>query len=105
MAESKDTMARLERLERDSSDVKRTLGRITSLLVDHSERFDIVGARIDRLSDRVDQLGDRVDQLGDRLSERLDRLIAVSIQERTHSVERLMDIERRLEKLEKRFDS
>ncbi|HVR18405.1 MAG TPA: hypothetical protein VMS65_01870, partial [Polyangiaceae bacterium] len=37
------------------------------------------------------------------LGSRLDRLIAVTIQERTYSVERLADIERRLGKLEERM--
>jgi uncharacterized coiled-coil protein SlyX len=96
MAESK-IMARLEKVEREAADFKRVLSRVTTILVDQSER-------IDRVSERVDQLGGKVDQLGDRLSERLDRLIAVTIQERTYSVERLADIERRLSRLEARFE-
>ena len=74
-------MARLARLERDSTEVKKTLSQIAALLVDQSER---------------------IDQLGERLGEKLDRLIAVTIQERTYSVERLAEIERRLIRLEER---
>lgn len=74
-------MARLARLERDSTDVKKTLNQIANILADQSER---------------------IDRLGDRLEARLDRLIAVTIQERTYSVERFTDIERRLARLEER---
>ena len=90
MSESKATMAPLERLERDSRDFKRALVQITDILVDQSERIDAVGKT----------LGGRIDELRDTLGSRLDRLIAVTIQERTYSVERLADIERRLTKLE-----
>ena len=83
-------MVRLERLERESRDFKRALVQITDILVDQSERIDAVGKT----------LGGRISELGDTLGSRLDRLIAVTIQERTYSVERLADIERRLGKLE-----
>ena len=103
MADSKTVMGRLARVERDSAGMKKTLAQIANILVDQSERIDQVGDRVDRLGDRVDRLGDRVDQLGEKLDglgERLDRLIAVTVQERTYSVERLADIERRLTRLE-----
>jgi len=99
MAESKSTMVRLRRrevprggdkLERESRDFKRALGQITEILVDQSERIDFLGK----------SLGGRIDELGRTLGDRLDRLIAVTIQERTYSVERLADIERRLTRLE-----
>jgi uncharacterized coiled-coil protein SlyX len=80
-------MARLSRVEQDSGEFKRTLAQIANILVD--------------LNDRVDGLGARVDRLGEQLGSRLDRLIAVTIQERTYSFERLGDIERRLSRLEK----
>jgi ABC-type transporter Mla subunit MlaD len=86
-------MARLERVERDSTDVKLVLRQVAGILSDQ-------GDRLDRLNERVDRLGDRVDQLGERLGERLDRLIAVTMQERTYSIERFADIERRLSRLE-----
>jgi len=95
MADSKAIMARLVRVERDSPEFKRMLGQIANILTDQSER-------IDRVGDRVDRLTDRVDQIGERLGDRLDRLIAVTIQERTYSFERLADIERRLARLEER---
>jgi len=88
MVDSKAIMARLARVERDSTEFKKMLGQIANILSDQN--------------DRIDRVGDRVDQLGERLGERLDRLIAVTIQERTYSVERLADIERRLSRLEER---
>jgi hypothetical protein len=101
MAESKQTMARIEKLERESKDFKRALVQITEILIDQSERIDNVrselGGRIDKLRDSLEG---RIDTLRDALEGRLDRLIAVTIQERTYSVERLADIERRLTKLE-----
>ena len=81
MADSKSTMARLARVERDSTELKRMLGQIARILTDQRER---------------------IDGLGDKLGERLDRLIAVTMQERTYSFERLADIERRLTRLEDR---
>ena len=93
-------MARLEKLERESHDFKRALLQITDVLVDQSERIDTVGKT---LGGRIDALGGRIDELGATLGGRLDRLIAVTIQERTYSVERLADIERRLSKLEERW--
>ncbi len=86
MANSKAIMARLTRVERDSADIQRTMGQIANILTD--------------LNERVDHLSDRVDRLGEQLGSRLDRLIAVTIQERTYSFERLADIERRLSRLE-----
>jgi hypothetical protein len=77
-------MARVVRLERDSADLKRTMVLI---------------------ADSLAELSERVDSLGERLEGRLDRLIAVTTQERTYSVERLANIERRLARLEKRSRS
>lgn len=57
MATSKTGMARRARLERDSTEVKKTLSQSAAILVDQSER---------------------IDQLGERLGERLDRLNAVT---------------------------
>ncbi|HEX6765224.1 MAG TPA: hypothetical protein VF103_07090 [Polyangiaceae bacterium] len=90
MAESKQLMVRLDPLERESREFKRALVQITDILVDQSERIDALGKT----------LGGRIDELGTSLGGRLDRLIAVTIQERTYSFERLVDIERRLAKLE-----
>jgi len=94
-------MVRLERLERDSRDFKRALVQITDILVDQSERIDALGKTLGGRIDAVGEtLGGRMDELVDVVGGRLDRLIAVTIQERTYSVERLADIERRLGKLE-----
>jgi hypothetical protein len=81
MANSKAIMARLARVERDSAEFKRMLAQIANILLDQTER---------------------IDRLGERLGDRLDRLIAVTIQERTYSVERLANIELRLARLEER---
>lgn len=100
MAESKSTMARLDKLDRESKEFKRAVGQITDILVDHGERLDFLGKRVDALGktlgDRLDAIGERLDGLGTRL----DRLIAVTIQDRTSSVDRFADIERRLARLE-----
>jgi hypothetical protein len=85
MAESKTTMARLAKLERDSKGLKGAI--------------DELGERIDGLGET---LSERIDDLRDSLGGRLDRLIAATIQEHTYSVERLASIERRLTRLEER---
>jgi archaellum component FlaC len=90
MANSKAIMARLTRVEQDSADFKKMLGQVANILTDQSDRIDRLG----------EQLGDRMDRLSQQLGSRLDRLIAVTIQERTYSFERLADIERRLARLE-----
>jgi hypothetical protein len=86
MAESKDTMPRLDRLE-------GALVQITDVLVFQSERLDALRGEVrvtrEALTDRLDGLGDR-----------LDRLIAITTKERTLGVERLASIEQRLAKLE-----
>jgi uncharacterized coiled-coil protein SlyX len=92
MANSKAIMARLGRVEQDSADFKKMLGQIANILTDQSDRIDRLG----------EQLGERMDRLAEQLGGRLDRLIAVTIQERTYSFERLADIERRLSRLEER---
>src|SRR5262245_23695851 len=106
MADSKAIMARLVRVERDSAEFKKMLSQIANILTDQNDRIDQVGERVDRLGERVDrlgeQLGERMDRLGEQLGGRLDRLIAVTMQERTYSFERLADIERRLSRLEER---
>jgi hypothetical protein len=86
MAESKDAMARLDRLE-------GALVQITDVLVLQSERLD---ALRDEVRVTREALTDRLDGLGDRL----DRLIAITTNERTVGVERLASIEQRLTKLE-----
>ena len=93
-------MVRLEKLERESKDFKRALVQITEILVDQGERIDGVSRRVESLERSVKSLEHSVSERLDGLGDRLDRLIAVTIQERTYSVERLVDIERRLTKLE-----
>jgi hypothetical protein len=81
MASSRDeTVTRLDRLE-------AAVVHMTDVLVLQSERMD-GGFRA--LSARIDGV-----------TERLDRLIAVTIEDRTRSIGRLLSIEERLERLEK----
>ena len=109
MAKSRDAMTRLERLESnvavlttDVADLKTAAWKTAEILADHSERLGGLQRSLDGVNERLDQLGGRLDQQLGGVNERLDRLIAVTIQERTASVERLGDIERRLTKLEER---
>lgn len=109
MASSKDEMARLARLETvvggmandiadlktdvrdlktDVRDLKTAAWRTTEILADHSERLTGLQRTLD-------------ERLGG-VNDRLDRLIAVTIQERTASTDRLGEIERRLARLEER---
>jgi polyhydroxyalkanoate synthesis regulator phasin len=102
MANSGDTMARFGRLEtrvaamaadvgelkRDVADLKTAAWKTAEILTDHSERLGGLQRTLD-------------ERLG-AVTDRLDRLIAVTIQERTGSTERLGEIERRLARLEER---
>jgi hypothetical protein len=88
-------MARLGRLEasvavmgKDVAELKTAAWRTAELLADHSEQLSGLQRTLD-------------ERLGG-VTERLDRLIAVTIQERTASTERLGEIERRLARLEER---
>jgi len=82
MADSKTTMARLDRLE-------GALVHITDVLVLQGERLDV--------------LRDEVRMTREALSERLDRLISVTTEGRTFGIERLASIENRVAKLEERI--
>ena len=102
MADSKDEMARLARLETvvggmandiadlktDVRDLKTAAWRTAEILADQSDRLSGLQRTMD-------------ERLGG-VTDRLDRLIAVTIQERTGSTERLGEIERRLARLEER---
>jgi len=122
MASSKD-MARLSKVEKDVGEMKVALIQLTHTAVEQSqrldtvterldtvtERLDTVTERLDKLTDRVDVVTDRLDRLTDRvdtgfraMTDRLDRLIAVTIDERTRSYDRMHDFEKRLERLEER---
>lgn len=86
----------MKRLDR----VEAAITNIATILVEQSERIDGVSERLDGVSERLDGVSERLDGLQGALTERLDRLIAVTIAERTASAERLLEIERRLERLE-----
>ncbi len=98
MAESKAIMGRLGRLERDVGELKEAVVQIGTILVDQSDRMDS-GFRSLR-----EEIGGLHEEFGS-LRERLDRLIAVTIEERTLGATRLLEIERRVSKLEERMDA
>jgi len=75
-------------LKVDVRDLKTAAWRTAEILADHSEQLSGLQRTVD-------------ERLG-AVTDRLDRLIAVTIQERTSSTERLGDIERRLARLEER---
>jgi hypothetical protein len=82
MAESKETMKRLDRLE--------------GAIVHMTDAIVLQGDRLDGLRDEMRGVRDAVSQVTDRL----DRLIAITMKERTMGVERLVNIEQRLARLE-----
>jgi hypothetical protein len=123
MTNSDEAMGQLIALETtvaemavDVKDLKVAAIRTTEILADQSERLDGLQRSFDGLQRSFDGLQRSFDGLqrsfdglqrsfDDRLggvTDRLDRLIAVTIQERTASTERLGDIERRLARLEQR---
>jgi len=88
MAESKDTMKRLDRLE-------GALVHMTDAIVLQGERLD--GLRIEMCGMR-----EAVTERLETVTDRLDRLIAITTKERTMGIERLANIEERLKRLEDR---
>ena len=95
MAESKDTMKRLDRLE-------GALVHMTDAIVLQGERLD--GLRVEMRGMR-EAVTERLQTVNDRLetvTDRLDRLIAITMKERTMGIERLAIIEERLKRLEDR---
>jgi hypothetical protein len=88
MADSKDTMKRLDRLE-------GALVHMTDAIVLQGERLDALRVEMRGLREAVT---DRLETVTDRL----DRLIVITMKERTMGVERLATIEERLKRLEDR---
>ncbi|HKY37323.1 MAG TPA: hypothetical protein VJN18_15375 [Polyangiaceae bacterium] len=91
MASSSSSMGRLARIEKDVHDLKGVAVRMTEILTDHSQQLTDLRRTVQAMDERMGGVNDR-----------LDRLIALSMQERTASTERLGDIERRLARLEER---
>jgi septal ring factor EnvC (AmiA/AmiB activator) len=81
MAESKDTMKRLDRLE--------------GAIVHMTDAIVLQGERLDSLQVEIREMREAV-------TDRLDRLIAITTKERTMGIERLASIEERLRRLEDR---
>jgi chromosome segregation ATPase len=115
MASSDEVMKKLAKLEKqvdalsqDGRDLKAAAWRTTEILTDHSEQLSSLDRRLTSMDGRLTSMDGRLTSMGDKLTavvDRLDRLIAVTMQERTVSVERLGDIERRLTRLEERVGS
>jgi hypothetical protein len=82
-------------LERDLGDISRDVADIKTAA---RKSVEILTANSERLGGLQRTLDERLGAVTDRL----DRLIAVTIQERTGSTERLGEIERRLARLEER---
>jgi chromosome segregation ATPase len=123
MANSEEVMTRLAKLEanvatmtsdigdlkhdtgemkRDIADLKVAAWRTTEILIDHSQHLSRLQQSTDGLQRSMDGMQRTMDERLGAVTDRLDRLIAVTIQERTASTERLGDIERRLARLEER---
>lgn len=85
-------------VERDAIDLKGVLKRTTEILVDHSERLD-------RLQGSVDGLRRTFDERFWAVTDRLDRLLAMTLAERTRSVERSGAIDRLFESIDRRLDA
>jgi hypothetical protein len=101
MADSGDeVMVRLERLETHVGEMKGTLVHIADILLGQSERMD-AGLRSAReMHESAREMHESAREMQQRMVERLDRLIDVTIKDRTQSVERLGDVERRLTRIE-----
>ena len=85
-------------VERDAIDLKGVLKRTTEILMDHSERLD-------RLQGSVDGLRRTFDERFWAVIDRLDRLLAMTLAERTRSVERSGAIDRLFESIDRRLDA
>jgi len=88
MAESKDTMKRLDRLE--------------GALVHMTDAIVLQGERLDGLRIEMRGMREAVTERLETVTDRLDRLIAITTKERTMGIERLANIEERLKRLEDR---
>ena len=88
MAESKDTMKRLDRLE--------------GAIVHMTDAIVLQGERLDGLQVEMRGMREAVTVRLDAVTDRLDRLIAITMKERTMGIERLANIEERLKRLEDR---
>ncbi len=113
MSNSADSMkkqvARLEKhvevLTLDVRDLKAAAWKTAEILADHSEQLSGLDRRLGSMEGKLGSMEGKLGSMEGKLDavvERLDRLIAVTIQERTASTERLGDIERRLTRLEER---
>jgi chromosome segregation ATPase len=116
MANSKEAMPRLAKLEtnvaamtKDVADLKAAAWRTTEILVDHTEALsglqrsmEGVQRSMEGMQRSMEGMQRSVDERLGGVTDRLDRLIAVTIQERSASAERLGEIERRIARLEER---
>lgn len=104
MADSKQVMSRLAKLEDSVMTLNRAMVQVTEILIDQSQRIDHVSARIDALGERLDALGERLDGRLEQLDGRLERLIELQMRSFTEWAGRYQSHEERLSSLETRVD-
>jgi hypothetical protein len=92
MANSDPNEMRIRRLE-------QSVVQITTILVEQGERTD---AGFNLVHKEIHGVRSELHDLREAITDRLDRLITVTVQARTHDIERFADIERRLARLEGR---
>jgi hypothetical protein len=99
MAQSKDPVARLDRLE-------SALVHLTDVIVLQGERMDFgftsMREEMRTMREEMRTMRDTLTVRIDTLSDRFDRFVGMATKERTSSVERFALIEERLAKLEER---
>jgi hypothetical protein len=99
MANSDPNEMRIQRIE-------QAIVQLTTILVEQSERtdsgFNALHAEIHGVRGEVNSLRGDMNTMREAITDRLDRLITVTVQARTHDIERFADIERRLARLEGR---
>lgn len=104
MANSDESMHRLDTLEASVASLNRAMVQVSEILLDQNQRIDRVSARVDRLGDRVEAGFGRLDGRLERLEGRLDRLIDLQTRSFTDWVGQHQSHEQRLSQLEARVD-
>jgi chromosome segregation ATPase len=106
MANSDPNEMRIQRIE-------QAIVQLTTILTEQSERTDsgfnqlhqeIHGVRneVHTMRGDLNTMRGDLNTMREAITDRLDRLINVTVQARTHDIERFADIERRLARLEGR---
>lgn len=90
MADSDETMSRLDKLEEGVASLNRAMVQVSEILMDQNQR--------------IDRLGERFEDGFGRLEARLDRLIELHTRSYTDWVERHESLGARVSRLEARVD-